>query len=432
MSVPRAALNSEQLVIPRLIQAGYSVWRCMLSGIVATLAYVAFKPITPPLVLTIWASAAAAFMLFWAVVVVLSLVAKPQSEAELRAWAPVIYGMAFAYVTGLTSVVWVLMPYAPHDLRLVVTLFLFGLVINLILNKPEGINFIRPAIVSVTGSLAAFFALHPGPWSSAVVLFCVLFGGTLFALSGVFPGAMSDAFNARQVAERALADAQTARAATTRFLASAAHDLGQPLNSARLYFDRLMQSTSTRERTKATQGVEGAFEALGQMVDQVTNYLRLDAGVLASSQSFVQLGQVIAQTVEQNEPAARQAGVELRTLSNHLVVAGDPILVERALGNLINNAIRHAHAKTILVGAKRHGLTVRLWVIDNGVGILPADQATLFEPYIQGSNHAGEIRGGYGLGLASVRLMADLMQGRAGHDPRWKQGSAFFLELSAG
>ena len=127
---------------------------------------------------------------------------------------------------------------------------------------------------------------------------------------------------------------------------------------------------------------------------------------------------------------ARRAGVELRTLTNRLVVAGDPLLVERALGNLISNAIRHARARTILVGAKRHGSNVRVWVIDNGVGILAADQATLFDPYVQGSDHAGEVRGGYGLGLASVRLMADLMGGWVGHEPRWRKGSAFFLELS--
>ena len=431
MSEQRLVLSTQQLVIPKLIQAAYAVWRYLLVAIVAALAYVAFLPVAPQLLLTIWAAAVAAFMLLWGVVVVLSLVAKPQSDDELRAWAPVAYTLGISYVVGLTSVVWLLMPYAPHDLRLVVALFLFGMIISFILNTPEGVGVVRFAIVSVAGSLVVFFILHPGPWSSAVAVFSALFGGTLFALSGVFPGAMSDAVNARKIAEQALADAQSARASTTRFLASASHDLGQPLNSARLYFDRLMQSRSAPEREQAAQGVERAFEAIGQMVEQVTNHLRLDAGVVVGVQTAVQLGQVIAQTVELHEPAARRAGIELRTLSNRLVVMGNPLLVERALSNLISNAIRHARARTILVGAKRHGTTVRLWVIDDGVGIVSADQATLFDPYIQGSDHDGEVRGGYGLGLASVRLMAELMQGRAGHEPRWRKGSAFFLELSA-
>ena len=128
---------------------------------------------------------------------------------------------------------------------------------------------------------------------------------------------------------------------------------------------------------------------------------------------------------------ANATPVASRNKESEIVVTGNPVLVERALSNLISNAIRHARARTILVGAKRHGTTVRLWVIDDGVGIVSADQATLFDPYIQGSDHDGEVRGGYGLGLASVRLMAELMQGRAGHEPRWRKGSAFFLELSA-
>ena len=57
------------------------------------------------------------------------------------------------------------------------------------------------------------------------------------------------------------------------------------------------------------------------------------------------------------------------------------------------------------------------------------DRAGLFEPYVQGSDHADEVRGGYGLGLSAARLMAGEMQGEVGHEPRWRKGSAFFLEL---
>jgi signal transduction histidine kinase len=63
------------------------------------------------------------------------------------------------------------------------------------------------------------------------------------------------------------------------------------------------------------------------------------------------------------------------------------------------------------------------------VGIPAADAATLFDDYVQGSNHGDEIRGGFGLGLASVRRMAELMDGRAGHAPRWRSGSAFWIDV---
>jgi signal transduction histidine kinase len=132
-----------------------------------------------------------------------------------------------------------------------------------------------------------------------------------------------------------------------------------------------------------------------------------------------------------NEPAARLAGVEILALPTRLKATADPALIERILANLVGNAIRHAKARRILVGARRVAGRVRLWVVDDGVGISDADAPRLFEDFVQGSNHGDEIRGGFGLGLASARRMAALMDGGVGLDRRWLAGSAFWLELPA-
>jgi signal transduction histidine kinase len=70
--------------------------------------------------------------------------------------------------------------------------------------------------------------------------------------------------------------------------------------------------------------------------------------------------------------------------------------------------------------------------MDDGVGIADADTPKLFEEYAQGSNHGDEVRGGFGLGLASARRMANLMGGELGLEAKWLNGSAFWLELAAG
>ena len=108
-----------------------------------------------------------------------------------------------------------------------------------------------------------------------------------------------------------------------------------------------------------------------------------------------------------------------------------PDLTERALSNLVDNARKHARCSRILLGARRVGARVRIWVIDDGVGIAEADLPHLFDDYVQGSNHDDEIRGGFGLGLASVQRMMALMSGTAGLDPRWRRGSAFYLDFAA-
>ena len=136
-----------------------------------------------------------------------------------------------------------------------------------------------------------------------------------------------------------------------------------------------------------------------------------------------------ARVAELNEPAARLAGVEVHALPSRLEARADPALTERALGNLVANSLRHAKARRVLVGARRRAGRVRRWVIDDGVGIAPADAPRLFEDYVQGSNHGDEIRGGFGLGLSSARRMAGLMGGDVGLDAKWTAGSAFWLEL---
>ena len=133
-----------------------------------------------------------------------------------------------------------------------------------------------------------------------------------------------------------------------------------------------------------------------------------------------------------NEPAAALANVSIHAMPCRLVVRADPALVRRALGNLIGNAIRHAKAKRILIGARRRGSSVRLWVIDDGTGIPAIDIQRLFEDYVQGSDHGADIRGGFGLGLATTRRLARLVGGDAGLEPDWVSGAAFWLELPSG
>jgi signal transduction histidine kinase len=164
---------------------------------------------------------------------------------------------------------------------------------------------------------------------------------------------------------------------------------------------------------------------LGQMLD----HLRLEAGGVEPHIGRLAVGPLIARLAELNEPAARLAGVEILALPTHLQALADPALTERALGNLLGNAIRHAKARRVLVGARRREGRVRLWVIDDGVGVSEADAPRLFDDFVQGSDHGDEVRGGFGLGLASARRMAGLMDGAIGLDRGWLAGSAFWLEL---
>jgi signal transduction histidine kinase len=225
--------------------------------------------------------------------------------------------------------------------------------------------------------------------------------------------------------------AEASRDGRTRFLASASHDLGQPLQAARLFFDQAMANPAGPARDAAARGLNWAFDSTEALLGQMLDHLRLESGQVAARIEAFPLGPAIAQLAEMHEPAARLARVDIIAVPTRLAVRADRALVDRALGNLVTNALRHARARRVLVGARKTAGRVLIWVIDDGVGIPEADHPRLFDDHFQGSNHGDDVRGGFGLGLASTRRLAALMQGAAGIDRRWTRGSAFWIELPA-
>lgn len=329
---------------------------------------------------------------------------------------------------------WLMMPYADDALALMMVIFQFGPVavgvLGAIQRPPAPSRFpILPLALPISTSI--YFLVHWGRYSAPVILFLIAYCYVVLTMRRIVQRSVDRAYAARQAAEAALVQVAAERDAKTRFLASASHDLGQPLQAARLFFDQAMRSPDGAKRAAAARRVTWAFDATEQLLRQMLDHLRLESGAIEPHLGQVAVGPLIARIAEMNEPAARLAGVTLVALPSRLLAHADPALAERALGNLVGNGIRHAKGRRLLVGARRRGGRVRLWVIDDGVGISEADAPRLFDDYVQGSNHGDEIRGGFGLGLASARRMAGLMDGAVGLELKWRHGSAFWLELNA-
>ncbi len=126
-------------------------------------------------------------------------------------------------------------------------------------------------------------------------------------------------------------------------------------------------------------------------------------------------------------------GITIRYVSSSAVIHSDRVLIERALGNLVVNAINHSGGTQLLLGLRRRpGNVAQLWVIDNGAGVPEQEQTGLFIDYFQGERSQRERRGGFGLGLASVRRIARLLGGDAYIDPHWRSGAAFCMEFAPG
>jgi len=371
-----------------------------------------------------------AYALIWLILLTPSV--GPDPAARLRRRRNVrLIGLGGALAIIISS--WLIGPYVDEADRLVAIVFQMGAVSMQVLGSVRRApDRGRPDLVPVMipASLGAFYAVHWGPYSAAIIAFAITYGFVTLTLRDALQRAVDRADTAREAAEVALVRVAAERDAKTRFLASASHDLGQPLQAARLFFDQAMRGRDAKRRQAAAQRVTWALDSTEQLLRQMLDHLRLESGAVEAHVAPVAVGPLIARIAEMNEPAARLAGMAVLALPTRLTAFADVALAERVLGNLVANSVRHAKGSRVLVGARRHGDRVRLWVIDDGAGIAPADAEHLFDDYVQGSDHGDEIRGGFGLGLASARRMAGLMGGAVGLDAKWRGGSAFWLELN--
>jgi signal transduction histidine kinase len=327
---------------------------------------------------------------------------------------------------------WIVAPYSPDALILLLAAFAYATVTVQVLGSiqrpPAAAGWVL-APLAMPASLALYAATHFDRYTAPLIPYSAAYAVVMLEVRRVVQRAVNQAHGAQATAEAALSEAAAGRDARTRFLASASHDLQQPLQAARLFFDQAMRGRTAAQRQAAAAKAGWAFDGAEQLLTQMLDHLRLESGAVAPQMGAASVGPLIARIAEMNEPAARLVGTELVALPSRLGVQADPALAERALGNLVTNAIRHAKARRVLIGARRMGGRVRLWVIDDGVGVGEADAERLFQDFAQGA-HGDEVRGGFGLGLASARRMAELMGGRVGLERNWRRGSAFWLELN--
>jgi signal transduction histidine kinase len=404
--------------------------------IAAVLAWLMFRPFVPAAIMQFWVGGTGLFMISWYALCITFLIRQPGEIERETTWFPAQVYVRIGSNLVVLATVWLFYPHAPRDLQLVMTVFYVAHVPTQILALPQRglINAVGTAIMM--GSVAAVQLIHGGSYSTVIAGFVIAFAGVMILLGRFEGSTITDVMTERRKSEAtarqlelALAAVAAERDAKTRFIAAASHDLSHPLQAASLFFDQTLRAPDAAMRDKAADGVRSAFAAADLLLSHMLGHLRLEADAVDPHLTRLPLAPVLAKIASQFEPAATQAGITIKAGRARAMVAADRALLERALGNLVDNAIKHSGATRIILCHRRAGAAcVRLWVLDDGRGVAAADADQLFDDYFRGSAAQS---GGFGLGLSSVRRIAALLGGSAGFDPRWRDGAAFYLELPA-
>jgi signal transduction histidine kinase len=221
--------------------------------------------------------------------------------------------------------------------------------------------------------------------------------------------------------------AEQANHSKTRFLASASHDLLQPLNAARLFTSALQGKAQSAECQQLVEHVDNSLGAAEEIISTLLDISKLDAGALEPDISVFPVSDIIRRLANDFSAIAKDQNLELDVVPSSAWIRSDAKLLRRVIQNFLSNAIRYTPEGRILLGCRRLGDCLRIEVWDTGPGI-PDDQLTqIFEEFRRFQH--GRDKKGLGLGLAIV----DRISGMLGHpvvvQSRQSRGSVFSITV---
>lgn len=245
----------------------------------------------------------------------------------------------------------------------------------------------------------------------------------------------------RKITEKSLllarAEADAASQAKSEFVAGMSHELRTPMNAV-LGFAQILQSDNTNPLTpdqlKRVDHIISAGNHLLELVNEVLDLARVEAGQLDLELETVNLNEAIAECVTLALPLAMPGGIEVidevsddQSVNLHT----DALRFKQVVINLLSNAIKYNEVGgTVTVKC----LTVedgflRLSVTDTGVGIAENDHEKLFQMFHRLGVHKGSEIEGSGIGLATTKVLVEKMNGRIGFESEEGAGSTFWIEL---
>ena len=237
-----------------------------------------------------------------------------------------------------------------------------------------------------------------------------------------------------KVAERTLElaerrdQAERANAAKTRFLASASHDLRQPMHAIGLMVGMLRERHADPASRRMADRTHEAVQAMERMFSGLLDVSKLDAGAVTAQPRRFAAQELLQRLQDSYAPLAADKALRFRVRSSPLWLETDPLLLERIVGNFVTNALRYTRRGGVLVACRRRGAGAQVVVVDTGVGIPEGHREIIFEEFVRLGHAAGDERG-LGLGLSIVQRTAALLglavtvRSRVGH------GSVFAIEV---
>src|SRR5271166_4944837 len=214
---------------------------------------------------------------------------------------------------------------------------------------------------------------------------------------------------ARDAAQAMRELAERANAGKSRFLATASHDLRQPLQALAMLNGSLRHSITDPRAVEALSQSEQAISAMSKLLNALLDISKLESGAIRPEPTDFKVAAIFEELRMEFASIAANKGLRLEIESCDDAVYSDQSLVEQILRNLVSNAIKYTREGGVRLRCLREAALVRIEVLDTGVGISPDHLPFIYDEFYQVGVPTNTSRDGYGLGLSIVQRLVKLL-----------------------
>ncbi|MDQ8005448.1 MAG: ATP-binding protein [Pedobacter sp.] len=224
----------------------------------------------------------------------------------------------------------------------------------------------------------------------------------------------------------------------SRFLANMSHEIRTPLNSVIGFSEQLSQDNLSTQQKEQVDAIKTSSELLLDLVNDILDFSKYEVGKITFDKVSFAPADAINEVVNSVTVLASKKGLILNkqiSFNSNLFLLGDSLRLKQVIMNLLSNAIKFTNTGSVtlkadIVSTSKKRVSLKMQVIDTGIGIEEKDADVIFDEFSQ-VNYATakNIQKGTGLGLAICKKIVELQGGKIGLASKIDQGSTFSFEI---